>query len=199
MRKSEYIGYVIITCILAITAGIIIHVYSDAKLERASIKQVEEFNLFSNITANNHINESTIKETGTSEEKTTPNTVFVFETHYNKCGHSEIKKEKIENADVNKTKEELAKKYVGWNIKSFSSKEVYMYKEQENQCKNHYLVKEVDNKVVVYSIDQDGNEAVKNETEILTKYLPEEDIKLLKKGIMANNQTELEEILSDYE
>ena len=53
--------------------------------------------------------------------------------------------------------------------------------------------------MVVYSIDQDGNETVKNETEILTKYLPEEDIKLLRKGIMANNQTELEEILSDYE
>ena len=35
MRKSEYIGYAIITSILAVTAGIIIHVYNDSKLEKA--------------------------------------------------------------------------------------------------------------------------------------------------------------------
>ena len=199
MRKSEYIGYAIITSILAVTAGIIIHVYNDSKLEKASIKQVEEFNLFSNITKSDETNNKEVKQTGSSEEKTTPNTTFIFETHNNKCGHSEVKKEKIENADVNKTKEELSKKYAGWTIKTFSTKEVYLYKEQENQCKNHYLIKEADNKIVVYSLDQEGNENTKKETEILTKYLPEEDVKLLKKGIMANNQTELEEILSDYE
>lgn len=195
MRKTEYIGYAIITCILAITLGIIIHVYSDSKLEKASIEQVREFNLFSNTENNN----SNLRETANSEEKTTPNTNMTFEIYYEKCGHSEIKKEKIDNDDVNKTEEELKKKYVGWTIKKFNSKEVYMYKKQENQCKNHYLIKEEDSKVVVYSLEQDGTEGKKEETEIITKYLPEEDINLLKKGIMANNQTELEEILSDYE
>lgn len=195
MKKSEYIGYAIITCIVAITLGIILHVYNDSKLEKASIKQVEEFNILTNITRIENI----AKETSASVEKTTPNTEFIYETYYQKCGHSEVRKEKISEEDVNKNEDEIKEKYVGWQVKSFNKDEVYLYKAVEKICESHYVVKQNDGKVAIYSVDQDGNETFKEQTEILTKYLPEEDIQLLEKGIKANNETELKEILSDYE
>lgn len=195
MRKSEYISYAIITSIVAITLGIILHVYNDTKLEKASIKQVEEFNILTNITKIENI----AKETATSTEKTTPNTEYIYETYYQKCGHSEVTKEKISKDDVNKNEDEIKEKYIGWQIKSFSQSEVYLYKEVEKICENHYVVKQNDGKVTIYSVNQDGSETFKEQTEILTKYLPEEDIQLLEKGIKANNETELKEILSDYE
>ena len=195
MSKSEYIGYIIITCIMAITVGIIAHVFSDAIMKRETIKEAEGLNSLNSI----KISENKIKETSSSKEKTTPNTLFIFETHFLKCCHNEIQKSKIEKEDINKTEEELKEKYIGWNIKKFSTDEVYLYREEDRICKNHSVVKENNGKISVYSLDQNGNETLKTETNILTKYLPEEDVDFLKKGIKASNETEIQNILSDFE
>ena len=45
----------------------------------------------------------------------------------------------------------------------------------------------------------DGKEIFKNDTEMLTKYLPDEDVELLKKGIKANSEAQLNQLLSDYD
>ena len=48
-------------------------------------------------------------------------------------------------------------------------------------------------------MDSNGNMELKETTDIETKYLPEEDVELLKKGIKAHGDNELLERLSDYE
>ena len=190
-KRSIIISTVMLVAILGITLGIIIHVYSNEKIEKATIQQIKEIN---------RINENQIVvETASNEEKTTPNTTVVFETYYAQCGHSKTEKKTIDGYEVNKTKEEIEKIYPKWRIKKFSSKEVLLYREENELCENHYLIKEKDGHINVYSINKDGNEELKRETEIVTQYLPEKDIYLLQNGIKVNSESELEEVLSDYD
>ncbi len=125
MRKSVYIGMVLFVIIAGITAGIIVHVYNDKVMEKASMKRTEEDNL---VTVN------TIIQTATQEEKTTPNTMITVETYYEKCGHNEIEKKKIESEDINKTEKELEEKYAEYKITKFSNEEVKR-RQQKQMCR----------------------------------------------------------------
>lgn len=194
MGKSAYIACAIVSIFLGITLGIIVHVYNDEKIEKATIKQVEMINSIKQTEERNRI-----VQTSTGEEKTSPNTNIIFETYYNKCGHSKIENSTIDKDDVNKTENEIKEKYSEWNVKSFSGDKIELYKEENSICDNHFIVKENNGYVSVYSIDEDGIEILKEQTEIFTQYLPKEDIDLLRKGIKANSNSQLEQILSDYE
>lgn len=236
MEKSFWIGTIIVVIILGITAGIIVHVYSDERTERATLKQANElarmeeanFNdkankngrnngnkgktgnnenngsngnnsYYDNSENNNNIENSVIVKTSSGEEKTTPNTIIIFESYYSKCGHSKIRSEKISNEYVNKTEEEIQKIYSDWEIKSFSSDRIELYKNENSLCGNHYIVKEENGYVTVYNINKDGQEVLSDKTDISTQYLPKDDNDLLKNGIKANSASQLEQILADFE
>ena len=124
---------------------------------------------------------------------------MIFESYYSKCGHSKIRSEKIANEYVNKTKEEMQKIYSDWEIRSFSSDRIELFKNENSLCGNHYIVKEENGYVTVYNINKDGQEVLSDKTDISTKYLPKDDNDLLKNGIKANSTSQLEQILADFE
>lgn len=203
MGKSFWIGTIIVVIILGITAGIIVHVYGDERTERATLKQANELASMKEANLNDKANKNgendIIIKTSSGEEKTTPNTLIIFESYYSKCGHSKIRSEKIANEYVNKTKEEMQKIYSDWEIKSFSSDRIELYKNENSLCGNHYIVKEENGYVTVYNINKDGQEVLSDKTDISTKYLPKDDNDLLKNGIKANSTSQLEQILADFE
>ena len=227
MGKGFWIGTIIVVIILGITAGIIVHVYGDERTERATLKQANELarmkeadlndkankngrnngkngngennSYYDNNENSNDVENSVILKTSSGEEKTTPNTLIIFESYYSKCGHSKIRSEKIANEYVNKTKEEMQKIYSDWEIKSFSSDRIELFKNENSLCGNHYIVKEENGYVTVYNINKDGQEVLSDKTDISTKYLPKDDNDLLKKGIKANSTSQLEQILADFE
>lgn len=191
MRRSLLIGLIISTIIIGITAGIITHIYSDEEVAKATITNVKEINR----TIENQI----VIQTASTEEKTSPNAEITFETYYNRCAHSKIDKQQITSNAVSKTEEELEEIYPEWKIKKFSSDEIIMYREENKMCDDHFMIKENEGYVTIYSIDENNNQEILEKTEIATQYLPEEDIELLKKGIKVNSSTELKKVLSDYE
>ena len=227
MGKSFWIGTIIVVIILGITAGIIVHVYGDERTERATLKQANELarmkeanlndkankngrnngkngngennSYYDNNENSNDVENSVILKTSSGEEKTTPNTLIIFESYYSKCGHSKIRSEKIANEYVNKTKEEMQKIYSDWEIRSFSSDRIELFKNENSLCGNHYIVREENGYVTVYNINKDGQEVLSDKTDISTKYLPKDDNDLLKKGIKANSTSQLEQILADFE
>ena len=227
MGKSFWIGTIIVVIILGITAGIIVHVYGDERTERATLKQANELarmkeadlndkankngrnngkngngennSYYDNNENSNDVENTLIIKTSSGEEKTTPNTIIIFESYYSKCGHSKIRSEKISNEYVNKTEEEMKKIYSDWEIKSFSSDRIELYKNENSLCGNHYIVKEENGYVTVYNINKDGQEVLSDKTDISTKYLPKDDNDLLKNGIKANSTSQLEQILADFE
>lgn len=227
MGKGFWIGTIIVVIILGITAGIIVHVYGDERTERATLKQANELarmkeanlndkankngrnngkngngennSYYDNNENSNDVENSVILKTSSGEEKTTPNTLIIFESYYSKCGHSKIRSEKIENEYVNKTKEEMQKIYSDWEIRSFSSDRIELFKNENSLCGNHYIVREENGYVTVYNINKDGQEVLSDKTDISTKYLPKDDNDLLKNGIKANSTSQLEQILADFE
>lgn len=227
MGKGFWIGTIIVVIILGITAGIIVHVYGDERTERATLKQANELarmkeanlndkankngrnngkngngennSYYDNNENSNDVENSVILKTSSGEEKTTPNTLIIFESYYSKCGHSKIRSEKIANEYVNKTKEEMQKIYSDWEIRSFSSDRIELFKNENSLCGNHYIVREENGYVTVYNINKDGQEVLSDKTDISTKYLPKDDNDLLKNGIKANSTSQLEQILADFE
>lgn len=191
MKKSIWAGIIISTIILGITAGIIVHLYSDEQVEHATIENIKEIN--------RNLENQIVVQTVSIDEKTSPNAKLSFETYYSRCGHSKVEKKRINSEDVNKTEKELEEVFSEWKIKKFTPDEITFYKELNSMCDDHYLIKSNDGYIAVYSIDDKGKQELKEQTEIATQYLPEEDIELLEKGIKANSSTELEQILTDYE
>lgn len=191
MKKSILVGCIFASIITGITIGMIAHIYSDNTLEKASLREIEKVNEL--------IKQENVIATANNKEKSSPNCEIIFETHYNECGHTEIEHKVIESNDVNKDEEYFKNKYNEWKVKSFKPDEINLYKEINGICKKHYIIKEKDGYIAVYTIDLGGNQELKEVTDIYTKYLPEEDIKLLEKGIMANGDNELREKLGDFE
>ena len=192
MSKTFWVAVILTTIILGISAGILVHIYSDMKLENSNLEHLARFN---EIREEN----KTLIANANDEVKTTPNTEIVFEIYYNKCGHTSVKKVFVSEEDVNKNEEQIAQKYKEWKIRSFTKDMIELYKEEDKMCDNHYIVKDNEGKISIYRIDENDNETLIEDTEISTKYLPQEDLELLKKGIRANNNNKLQEILSDYE
>lgn len=192
MSKTFWVAVILTTIILGISAGILVHIYSDMKLENSNLEHLARFN---EIREEN----KTLIANANDEVKTTPNTEIVFEIYYNKCGHTSVKKVFVSEEDVNKNEEQIAQKYKEWKIRSFTKDMIELYKEENKMCDNHYIVKDNEGKIAIYKIDENDNETLMENTEISTKYLPQEDLELLKKGIRANNNNKLQEILSDYE
>ncbi len=191
MKKSIIVGLIFAAIMLGIVLGVIVHLYNDEKVAKIDENQSEILKQ-----ANNN---KTVIQTSENEVKTSPGAIITLETYYNKCGHSVIEKQKIDNSEVNKPEEYFKDKYQGWKIKKFTTSEIDLYKEENKMCDKHYIIKENDGYVTVYNIDENGNETLKLKTDTLTKYLPQGDRDLLSKGIKANGDLELQQKLGDFE
>ena len=69
----------------------------------------------------------------------------------------------------------------------------------EGFCNEHYVLKVHNGVIGIYTVDQNGNETLKQDTEIQIQYLPEIDIENLKKGIYVIGDEALNSALEDYE
>ena len=144
-------------------------------------------------------NEIQIIQTANTEIKASPNCLFIFETYYKECKHIAKEKQDIPKEYVNQTEEDLQEKFKDYKIKEFTSNQITFYQEKEGICNEHYIIKDNNGYVSIYTIDSFGKETLKETTEIVTTYLPEVDKIKLKEGIKANGQEELNAKIEDYE
>ena len=138
-------------------------------------------------------------DANSSEEKTSPNCSITFKRYYNKCGHILNEYNNLPENLINKSEEEIAREYSDWKIEKFSSHEIILSTEIDTECGEHYLVKDVDGKIVIYKITQDGEEVLHEQTEISTDYLTETDKMNMKDGIRVNGKEELNQLIEDFE
>lgn len=144
--------------------------------------------------------ESILKETSSGENKTSPNTRLIEKIYYNDCGHLVETENNMKKEFINKTEAEFQIEYIGWEIQKFTSSEVVVYKEVNDFCQEHYILKDAEGEIVVYALDKYDNEKeIIRETGIQTKYLSEVDIENLKNGIKVCGNKELNQLLEDFE
>ena len=192
--------YIIFILIIGLVASFILGLYLhklnkvDEKIAfEAEYRKVETENIIKNA-------EEILKETSSSENKTTPNTNLIEKLYYKDCRHLIQNNKKVSNNLINKTEAEIQIEYIGWEIQKFTANEVVVYKEINDFCNEHYLLKDVEGEIMVFGLDKYDNEReVLKETGIQTQYLSEIDIENLKNGIKICGKKELNQLLEDFE
>lgn len=194
MGRKVFVGIcIVIIIVLAIFAGLYLY----------DINNVYQENINNNITEVN-TEEENIEiteglEIANQEEKTTPNTLMIYRTYYTKCKHYINEYKDIDISSVNLTEEEIKDKNRDWRIKEFSAEQIVLEKEEEAFCNQHFKLKLIDGNVIIFIIDENGNEAEYQKTEITSEYLTNEDILKLTEGIVVYGKENLSSVLEDYE
>lgn len=189
----------IIGIILIIILGIWLGIYFYDK------KEVVQENSISNNTilqVDDNTNQldmiNTIQING-QEEKTTPNTLMIYKTYYTQCNHYINEYSDIDISAVNLTEDEIKEKNPEWEIEEFSKEQIILKREKEEFCNQHFKLKMVDDKVIIYILDKDNNETEYKRTDITAEYLTQEDVLNLKQGILVYGKENLTSVLEDYE
>ena len=133
------------------------------------------------------------------EEKVSPKTIIIFNKYYMGCEHTISRYEKAGEELVNFTKEEFQEKYKEWTIEKFSSQEIVLRKEFKGQCGEHYMLRDEDGRVVVYTLEENGDETLLEKTEIPTEYLTETDMINMENGLIVYGKESLNQLLEDFE
>ncbi len=150
----------------------------------------------------NTVKNNKVEEISTSayEEKISANAEIIEETYYNECNHQIDYTLKKTDEYVNMTEDEIQKEFPTWEIKEFSPERVVLYKEEDDFCNEHFLVKDEEGFVTIYTID--NNEDVLellDKTDIATKYLTQADRENLEKGMVVYTEKNLNKLIEDFE
>lgn len=200
MNKA-WIICIIITIVLGLSLGVGLAIYSfGSKTEGTEILSEKE--LADTTNSNIELEESNILnsvETSSAEDVISPNAIIIEKVYYNSCDHLKKVQKDIPEELVNKTEEEIEQIYGGWDIEKFSPTEIIVYKEMSGNCGEHYFVQNHNGVIGIYTVDEYGVKKLKEDTEISTQYLPEEDIQKLNAGVEIIGYTKLTEFLQDFE
>ena len=173
----------------------------NGKKEKNKIDYIANKNQINNV-LNKQVKSSnkTEIETSTTEPKVSINTIITEQTYYNKCDHQIDYNVRDTKKYVNMTKEELQAEFKGWEIKEFSIDKVVLYKEEDDFCNEHFLVKDEAGYVTIYTIDNEGQILeLLDKTEIATEYLEKVDQDSLKKGMVIYTKQNLNKLIEDFE
>lgn len=192
--KKSYMWIIIGICaivVLGIIVGIFVSKNSTKDEQKVETKLVS--------TEQNIQNGIELISTSYAEVKASPNCLFEFKTYYKGCKHTTTKRENIPEELVNKTEIEMQDRYKDYKIEEFTANNIVLYQEKEGICEEHYLLKENNGYIAIYKIDNAGKEILKENTQIVTTYLPETDKQNLKDGIKIIGKENLSLTLEDYE
>ncbi len=196
MRKF-WIIMIIIVVLLALGGSIGIYIYN---LKNTSNKNsVKAKELADELKKTLVEEEQNTVTTSSKNIKISHNSIVVKNTLYKICNHEIRQTEAIPVELVNKEEKDIQQYYKDWEIKKYSPTEVVLYREKDEYCDKHYVLRENNGVIAIYKIDDNNKETLRENTQIQTKYLPEIDLIKLKSGIYAIGEEELNSILEDFE
>ena len=199
MKKYTIIVIITIGIILGFLTGL--YLYKLNKIDYSN-KEIIAKTIENDFTLNSLLNDddlSNVIETNESEEKTSPNCKITLKVYYEVCDHLIEIRKNIEEAEVNLTEDELRQKFTDWEIQKFTSNEIVLYKEINEFCNQHFLLKEKDGYIAIYKLDKNNKAEFFQTTEIAIDYLAEEDLEEIKNGIKVYSEKELNKTLEDFE
>ena len=132
--------------------------------------------------------------------KVSINTEIIEQIHYKECDH--IIETTVKNIDkyINMDSEDIEKRFPEMEIKEFTSEKLVLYQEEKDCCNEHFLIKDVDGFVTIYTLNSMDNVLeILDTTEIETAYLTDEDRNNLKNGIKVYTKQNLNKVIEDFE
>jgi len=199
MKKYTIIAIITVGIILGFLTGL--YLYKINQIDYSN-KEIIAERIEDECTTIEQLNDgelSNIIQTNNKEEKTSPNCIITLKVYYEICNHLIETRKNIEEAEVNLTEQELREQFQDWEIQKFTQNEIVLYKEVNEFCNEHFLLKEEDGYIVIYKLDKNNNAVFFQTTEISTDYLAEEDLNKIRMGIKVYTQKELNKTLEDFE
>ena len=196
---KKWIICIIITIIVGVIGGIVLSIFlnnNDDELQGTDLIGHTELADENNTELNNNFN--TI-ETSNTEDKISPNAILIKKEYFKACDHLIREVEDIPEELINGTQEDVKKMYSDWEIEDYNNNEITLYKEENANCGEHYFVQDHYGVIGIYTVNENDEKTLKEDTEISTKYLPEADLEKLQEGIEIVGKTKLVEFLEDYE
>lgn len=97
------------------------------------------------------------------------------------------------------TEKELKERFSEWEVQKFTPSEIVLYKEVEEFCNEHYIIKENNGYIAIYQLDENDNKKLIETTDIPTDYLTEQDLTEIRNGMTIYTKKELNKTLEDFE
>ena len=147
----------------------------------------------------NSLEQENIQASSQESVRLSPKASVVYETKYEKCGHVSRQYKNITQDLVNKTERDINGLYPDWAVKEFDSNELVLLKSDSGECGEHYILRDVDGKVVVNLLNENGEEKEFEKTDISIEYLTDTDKIDIEKGLKVYGKENLSQIIEDYE
>ena len=157
----------------------------------------QDFNVYNEI--NNILSQEALATDVREEDKVSPNATLILKTNHKDCGHTTKEEVDVPVEIVNKNQKEVSQIYPQWEVIGFSPDEIVLYREVEGICNEHYVLKEREGFLAIYTKNENGEEKLKEVTSISLEYLPQDDIDKIKDGIEVTGEEELNSVLEDFE
>lgn len=192
--RNSWVILLVIMVILLFALGVMmgIYFYGSDNTEDTNLLNVQ---LAEESMSGNNVTVST----SLTEEKVSPNCTIVEKQYFTGCDHLIKDIKEIPEDWINMTEEEIIEKYPDWTLESFTNNQIIVSQEKEGYCGEHYVIRTHDDVIGIYTLDENGKETLKEDTDIPTMYLTEEDLEILDKGIQAIGENQLHQVLEDYE
>ena len=192
---------IIITCIVVTIAIFLVFVYYIVNWHtKNNSKTDSSTQIIQNTDKKVEVKNTNVISTSNSEEVVvSPTAILEINQYYKMCGHTITETCDVPKDIVNMTKTDVEKYYYGWKIDEFSEDKIAIYKENDGICNEHYIVKDNNGYITIYNENDEGEENLVKTTEILTKYVPDEDKTKLEQGIKIIGRQDLEQFLEDFE
>lgn len=147
----------------------------------------------------NSLEQDNIQANSQESVRLSPKCSVIYETKYEKCGHVSRQYKNITQDLVNKTEIDINGLYPDWAVKEFDSNELVLLKSESGECGEHYILRDVDGKVVVNLLNENGEEKEFEKTDISIEYLTDTDKIDIEKGLKVYGKENLSQIIEDYE
>ena len=147
----------------------------------------------------NSLEQDNIQANSQESVRLSPKCSVIYETKYEKCGHVSRQYKNITQDLVNKTERDINGLYPDWAVKEFDSNELVLLKSESGECGEHYILRDVEGKVVVNLLNENGEEKEFEKTDISIEYLTETDKIDIEKGLKVYGKENLSQIIEDYE
>ena len=197
-KKWLIIGVIILGIVLGVVFGI--YAYDRGKMSDTNMIDTQKLaDVENNKQLNNETNANVAIETSSIDMKVSPNAIIIQKRYYKACDH--LIKEVVDIPEdlINKEQEDVIKKYSDWKLEGYSSKEIVIYKEFDGICNEHYVIKDHDGVIGIYTENNEGIQEWQEDTEISTMYLPDADLEQFKIGTKIVGKNNLYSFLEDYE
>ena len=131
----------------------------------------------------NSLEQDNIQANSQESVRLSPKCSVIYETKYEKCGHVSRQYKNITQDLVNKTERDINGLYPDWAVKEFDSNELVLLKSESGECGEHYILRDVEGKVVVNLLNENGEEKEFEKTDISIEYLTDTDKIDIEKGL----------------